>query len=46
MCPDAKLLTKRLVAETRYFSELNGRYRLKYDYDLAGELTSRTNPWY
>jgi hypothetical protein len=35
----------QLVAETRYFSELNGRYRLEYGYDLAGELTSLINPW-
>ncbi|CDM65424.1 RHS repeat domain-containing protein [Pyrinomonas methylaliphatogenes] len=35
----------RLVAETRYFSELNGSYTLQYGYDLAGELTSITNPW-
>jgi hypothetical protein len=46
MCPDAELLTKHLVAETRYFNELNGRYRLEYGYDLARELTSRTDPWY
>ena len=34
----------QLVAETRYFSELNGSYTLTYQYDLGDELTQITNP--
>jgi RHS repeat-associated protein len=35
----------RLTSETRYFSELGAAYTLGYGYNLAGGLTSFTNPW-
>src|SRR6266446_4104854 len=41
----------RLKNENRYFygitnpNSADGKYKLSYDYNLAGELTSITNPW-
>ncbi len=35
----------RLNSETRTFNGLSGSYTLTYDYNLAGELSSITNPW-
>ena len=35
----------RLTSETQYISDLNASFTLSYQYNLAGELKSITDPW-